>query len=230
MIASLPALALGLVTALGLGGCVDPTGKFEAFGQRAGTPDPSLIDGPVGMLYDISGTFLFASDTSIAPGSDPAQHVQFLMTYALTRTGSTATLTTSLQPLRVNPGGVYREPIGAPLVDSNIVVSADGTFGARLLGIIPNHANPVSFNSVQLDGIALSTILSADLVCGPFSGTVAGLDLAGSTFGAIRVTDTTPANLPAPVANCPSNQPVDAGVDAPVPTDAAVPTDAPDPV
>ena len=69
--------------------------------------------------------------------------------------------------------------------------------------------------------VAVGTIYSADFFCGSVSGSAAGLDLAGSSFAAYRITDTTPASLPIRAAACPDMVPIDAGVDAP-PIDAAV--------
>jgi hypothetical protein len=90
-----------------------------------------------------------------------------------------------------------------PPIQNVSTVAADGSFQQTVAGTLPGGANPLSGSEQPMTGVLEGVILNADTACGSVSGMVAGIDLAGSTFGAIRVTDTTPDTLPAPLANCP---------------------------
>lgn len=188
-------LALAAVT-----GCVDASGKFGEFDDRVGTVDASTADRPPSMVYDINGPSLAAVDPAFIPGSDPSTFVQFLATWTLReQPDGTVMVDGSLQPLSVTD----RTPVGDALVASGMPVNTDGTFTGTFGGQIPGEANPVSGTRQPINSIINAQIRSEDLVCGTVNGTVAGIDLAGSTFAALRVTDTTPANLPVPQGNCP---------------------------
>lgn len=199
-----------VVAGLGTGGCVDAKGRFDDYDNRVGTTDASTIDGPEGMIADINGTFLFATDPAFIPGDDPAYEVQFIATWTLTRTANGATLSGTFMPLRTIMSMPDRHDVPPAITASTADVALDGTFTQNVNGTLPGDANPVSGTSQPLMGMAMGTIVSADLVCGNLGGSVAGIDLTGSTFAAIRVTNLAPAQLPAPVAHCPGSQPTDA--------------------
>lgn len=219
-------VAVGLVG--GLVGCIDPRGAFNDFSDRTGVTDASTIDGPGGSIFPITGTFLLAVHAGFETSNDPAFYIQFVTTFELTATGDTALLDGSYVPLCTHATCSERTMLPPALVDNDRAVAADGTFAQPVVGMIPGGANPISGTPAALDGLLNGTIISADLICGSVSGEAADLDLAGSTFAAIRVTDTTPAALPAPTAACPASMPTDAGVDAPIdaPIDAAAEIDA----
>ena len=192
-----------LVMSIGLIGCVDARSKFDEYDDRVGSVDASTTDAPPSMVYDINGRFLLAVDPAFIPGSDPTTFVQFIATWTLTEQNGSTTVDGRLQPLRVVQSNPDRMPVGAPLVSNGMAVDANGSFSGSFSGMLPGEANPVSGSMQPIASTLDAQIRSVDLVCGTVRGTVAGIDLAGSTFAAIRLTDETPANLPAPVGACP---------------------------
>ncbi len=206
----------------GAAGCVDAKGNFDQFADRVGFVDASTIDRAGGGLHDITGTFLYSTRAGFETSNDPAFYNQFILRATLTITGDTGVLDGALTPLCVATTCTERSELPPALISEDVVVNADGTYQAVFSGTLPGGANPLSGTPIPLTTNVDGTIMSADFFCGDVSGTAAGLDLTGSTFAAIRITDTTPANLPAPVAACPASGGEDAGVDAPVP-DAAMP-------
>ncbi len=205
------ALAVSLVP---VAACVDAKSRFDEYDERVPHIDASTIDAPVvDMIPDIDGDWLLAVNPSVAPGS----FVQLRVTWNVTSNGATGTLDGSYQPLKTYiitppndaPG---RVPVGAPLVTNGVAVDNTASFTANLVGILPGDANPVSGTEYPDTAITLmGTIRSMDTVCGTVSGMVGPLNVAGSTFGAVRITG---ATLPAPEGACPAAM-VDAGVDAP---------------
>lgn len=233
---TLSRMMLGVVAAAAASGCVDAKGKFQEFDDRVGTTDASTIDRPPSQIYNINGTFLMAVEAAFAQGD----YVQYIATYTMTeQPDGTALVDASLQHLRVHQANPDRHiaecPPGSgtactPLTATGMVVSSDGTFSGRFaagIGVpgLPAEANPLSGTNQPIDAVLLSGMVSADLVCGDVTGEVAGLPLAGSTFAAIRITDTTPENLPPPVWKCPEEQPVDAGIEVDAPVDAGTDAD-----
>lgn len=210
-----PFIATALV-ASGLIGCVDPRGSFDDFDHRAGTTDASTIDRPMSTLADISGTFLLGVRGGFEPSNDPAFYIQMIVEWDLELTGETGVLDGSFMPLCVHAScnGV-RNMLPPAFIANDRAVASDGTFQQPVAGMLPGGANPFSGTEQPLDGNLDATIISTDLVCGAITGTAAGLDLTGSTFAAIRITNTSPPMLPAPIAACPSGG-QDAGVDAPI--------------
>jgi hypothetical protein len=208
-------------------GCVDARGKFDEFGDRVGVDDGSTIDRTGGAIHDISGTSLFSVRAGFETTNDPAYYIQFILRSELTITGDTAVFNGGVTPLCVvSTCTSGRTEFPPALMANNVPVAADGTFSTTFSGVVPGQANPFSGTQQAITTVAAGTIMSPDFYCGDVTGSAAGLDLQGSTFAAIRITDTTPASLPAPVAACPPTN-VDAGVDAPM-IDAAVPDAAPD--
>jgi len=214
------ALAVSLVP---LAACVDAKGRFDEYDERLPHIDASTIDSPmVDMLPDIDGDWLIAIDPSVAPGS----YVQLRVTWNITSTGATGTLDGSYQPLRtfaIPADSPARMPVGDPYVVNGVAVDNTASFSAHIVGTLPGEANAASGTEYPADITLAGTIRSVDSVCGTVSGTVGPLNVAGSTFAAIRISGST---LPAPVPACPA-APIDAGVDAPIdaPVDAGI--DAP---
>ncbi len=206
-----------VLSAVFAGGCVDAKGSFDQFADRVGFTDASTVDGPPSALLDIDGTWLLAARAAFETSNDPAFYVQFVVTWDLTVTGATGSLDANFVPLCVatncTSGRVMLPP---PFTDQDRTVAADGTFTAPVIGSLPGMANPFSGSPLQLNGEINARIVSTDLVCGSLGGDAGGISLVGSTFGAIRVTDTSAGGLPAPLGACPGSMPVDAGVDAPI--------------
>jgi hypothetical protein len=188
----------------GLIGCVDPGKSFDDFNDRVGTVDASTTDRPPSSIYNVSGTFLVAVHAAFETSNDPAMYMQMLASWTLTETGTTATLDASYTMLCTNAVCSPMRAMIPPAFPYTSTVAADGTFEATITGTLPGGANPITGNPQPMTGVLHGFMVNADTVCGSVTGEVAGLDLQGSTFGAIRVTDTTPDTLPAPVANCPN--------------------------
>lgn len=169
-------------------------------------PDASsdaTVDAPPFAGPDISGTFLVAVHAAFETSNDPALYVQFLVTWAVEPEPST--LDGSYVPLCTSTTcAVHRAQLPPPLVAIDTALAATGSFDQPLVGTLPGEANPFSGTSQPFDASFHAELRSPDLVCGTLTGVVAGLDLAGSTFAAQRVTDLTPAALPAPIAACPA--------------------------
>lgn len=185
-------------------GCVDPGKSFDDYSDRVGTTDASTVDRPPSSIFNITGNFLVAVHAGFESSNDPAYYVQLLTAWTLNEDGANAMLDGSYTPLCTNASCTTMRETIPPALTHSSAVRSDGTFEHTIVGTLPGGANPLSGSAQPMDAVLHAVILSENTVCGTVSGTVAGLDLAGSTFAAIRVTDTTPANLPPPVANCPN--------------------------
>jgi hypothetical protein len=196
-------MSTGLSTAaliVGLVGCVDPGKAFDDFNDRAGTTDASTIDAPPSSLHNITGTFLVSVHAGFESSNDPTFYMQMLVDWTLTE--ATSSLVGTYTPLCTHSTCVTPRVMLPPAIQNTSTVSANGEFEQTIAGQLPGGANPISGTEQPFTGVLHAGIINADTVCGSVTGTVAGLDLTGSTFAAIRVTDTTPAALPAPVASC----------------------------
>lgn len=187
----------------GLVACVDAGRSFDDFSDRVGTTDANTIDRPPSSVHNITGTFLVAVHAGFETSNDPAYYVQLLVNWTLTES-DTISLDGSYTPLCTNAACTTMREAIPPALTNVTTVNTDGTFSQGLSGTLPGGANPLSGSPQPLVGTLEGVILDANTVCGSVTGTVAGLDLTGSTFGAIRVTDTAPASLPPPVATCPN--------------------------
>jgi len=143
--------------------------------------------------------------------------VQIKVTWDVTATGDTGVLDGSYQPL-VTYGNTPpvdapgRVPVGDAILANDVPVNNTASFSARLVGLLPGNANPVSGTPFDIDVTLNGTIQSMDVVCGIANGTVGPLDVTGSTWAAVRYTGT---DAPVPIGRCPAATTVDAGVDAP---------------
>jgi hypothetical protein len=199
-------LSTGLSTAVlafGLVACVDAGKSFNDFGDRVGTTDANTVDRPPSSIHNITGSFLLSVHAGFETSNDPAYYVQLLVHWTLVD-GDTPTLDGSFVPLCVNTACTEMRAQIPPALTNVAPVAVDGTFAQALSGTLPSGANPLSGTQQPLMGTLQGVILDENTACGTVTGTVAGIDLIGSTFGAIRVTDTAPASLPPPVANCPN--------------------------
>jgi hypothetical protein len=194
--------------------CVDPKGRFDEYDERLPHIDASTIDAPmVDEIPNVDGDWLLAVDPSIAMGL----FVQIKVTWDVTATGDTGVLDGSYQPL-VTYGNTPpvdapgRVPVGDAILANDVPVNNTASFSARLVGLLPGNANPVSGTPFDIDVTLNGTIQSMDVVCGIANGTVGPLDVTGSTWAAVRYTGT---DAPVPIGRCPAATTVDAGVDAP---------------
>jgi len=203
--ALLSALAL-LATPL-LGGCPNPQGEFDEFVQRQSLLDLSvnMPDQGPSKIFDVTGHFLLAVSTTL----DPTHPLQFVSDVTLVQTGNTATIAMQAQALRVD----NRMPTGNLITVAAQPVASDGTFSLPFgTQMVSGDANPITGSDIVADLTLKGVTRSANRLCGDITGMVLmpiALDLAGSTWGAIRIAPgTTGAALPAPDATCPAQEPM----------------------
>jgi hypothetical protein len=147
-------------------------------------------------VFDVTGEHLL----TLAPVIWPAEAVSFTAQVAVH--GSSLDFT--LQPL----DGLTKEPVGSAWQVTNVPIAADGSFrvefGDRSL---PAPAYPLFDDPflVLLDFALTGKTISADAFCGSVSGDAQVvresdiIHLAGSTFGAARITGTA---FPEPIGSC----------------------------
>lgn len=207
--------------AISLTGCPSPKPeeKFDDFldeTEEEREEFQSMKQDMGSQLEDVNGTFLFAIETVISPGL----YLQFITTTTLeiSPDGSGGTMTLSFQPLSLDQGQnlVPREPVGEPIVASDIDVSPAGQFRVESLGgdvMVSGAANPITGGDIVADLGFEGFIQSEDLYCGTVFGDVSSpiqAMLTGSTFAAVRIEGTDPASLPTDIiAKCPEG--VDGG-------------------
>jgi hypothetical protein len=151
---------------------------------------------------DYSGYYLFALETSLGPDL-PLQFVTTVV-YTAAEDGS-GLVDLSFQPLSLNQGEtmIPREYIGEPLVFEDIPVTPEGTFDVDMgLVMVTGAANPVTGGDIEATILVHAEIRDEDHMCGEFEGMLMSpleYDLAGSTFGAMRLADdgSDPMTLPA---------------------------------
>jgi hypothetical protein len=187
-------LLLGLLAAVG---CADPRANFSDFTRRIPSATPSTFPdaGAFEELPDVSGRFLVAVRTPIA-----VRPTESIADVKLTRTATGGTLEVTLTPLAAHD----RQPAGTPSTRGGISVDRFGRFDVRLDAVkFPGSANPITGQDFTLTGTIQSLIRTPDYYCGFVSAKItepAVVDLAGSTFGAIRIAEG--AELPMPVSEC----------------------------
>lgn len=207
-------LVLGLAA---LSGCPDPSGAFDEFGNRvidSGMPqaaDSGPDATPLEEIPDINGDFLMGMATNLGPSTP----LWFRVTHVMTDNGDgTATLDVTIQPLDFDdPNHIA---VGDPLIANDVAINSAGQFTVVLTDAeIPGEANPITGNDLVGDFNIISTIKSADRVCGDVTGMVtspATIDVSGTTFSTIRITG---ADLPPLESACPPETTPDAGVGTP---------------
>ena len=169
------------------------TDNADDSGGSAGTADDDDDD----VMPGVEGQWLLAIDSVLGPGLP----FQFLVT-AEASEADVYTITMQSLSLDVGSSTTPRQLVGEPHVYFGVPLppGADlGLFTGEIL--IPGVANPVTGTDVFVD-----MLLSGGAVGDPFCGMVTGavtqpqvLDLAGSTFGTVKVTgpDALPATFPA---------------------------------
>jgi hypothetical protein len=207
-----------LAGALALGACTpDPDKSYDDFLDRIA--DASMRpDAPIlAQIPDITGRFL----VGMAGSPQPDTPFHFISVNVMTDNGDgTATLQMTLTPLTIAERTLVGDPYAFPATQ----VSMTGEFvGEVTKAVIPAPADPILGADLTIEPFtATGTIVSEDVFCGDAAGWLTSplsRDLAGSTFGAIRVSETAIGDeLPTVEPRCPTGNP-DAGV-----PDAAVPS------
>ncbi len=202
-----------LVAAVALAtGCPspEPGEKFDRFLDDTEEERETNAVDQGGALADISGNFLFALASFLAPEAP----LQFYTTVEFTDngdgTGGMASL--SMQPLSLDIGQaiVPREFVGEPLEIPEVAIDANGAFVIDIMELVmlPGEANPISGTPIHTTRLTLTgNIQDTDLFCGTVTGMVVmplETPLDGSTFAAQRVDGPDPAGLPTPpLGKCP---------------------------
>lgn len=176
-------------------GCpaADAPGKYDKFleeteEEREDAANVKMDLG--GSLADINGTFLLALAAVIAPEFP----LQFYATVTFTPDGVGGSVALELQPLSLDPQTTTtpRQPVGDSLMVGPAMVNAAGTFDLPITEpvMVTGMANPITGSDIVATLNLAATIQSEDLFCGTVTGAVTSpleLDLAGSTFAAVRV-------------------------------------------
>lgn len=222
--AMLKALSTSAVTLLvavaGLGACVDAKKRFDEYDNRVPVVDASTVDRPPLQITDITGDWYLAL-TPINYNNT----LHLFVTWTLTISGDTATLTGSYQPLSApTDGPPTRLPVGTPLTSASVSVDETATFSAPVVGTFDGMANPITGSPLGSQVTIVGTIKSASLVCGSVTGTVCigsdapctpGASVEPATFAAVRVTGVNALPPLPPLDRCPASGAIDAGIDAP---------------
>lgn len=192
-------LALVPLLALFATGCPSPEAgeKYQSFldeteEDREDAANVKMDQG--GSLADVNGDFLLALAAVILPETP----LQFVATVTFTPTPTGGTVEMNLQPLSLDVGAttVPRMPVGDSLTIGPVPVDASGSFELPIMEpvMVTGAANPITGADIVATLNLSGSIQSADLFCGTVTGAVTepiDLDLMGSTFGAVRLTDVT---------------------------------------
>jgi hypothetical protein len=178
---------------------VDAKGSFDHFGDRIVDADTRDIDAPiVSTLPDINGDFFLVARAPLPEDKFFNFRGTFVFHPVTENTGEYDWSSTALDWQTF-------EPVGQTFVADNVQVSSDATADMPLVGDLDGRANSVSGSMVTFnDTVVHVTIVNADFMCGTLTGDASGFPLAGSTFGAVRITGDT---LPAPIHNCEGGPP-----------------------
>lgn len=184
-------------------GCPSPDaeGKYNLFNEQTeddrDRPEPRLDLPPMdfgagGQVFpDITGIYLLALETSIAPGL-PLQFVADVEAELDESTGD-GPVNISFQPLSLEVGSMTepREPVGDP-----IVVETTATGGSFMVDFgetnVTGMANPITGSDITANLALQGTIRGENAWCGAVTGDVLSpiqASLEGSTFAAIRLAD-----------------------------------------
>lgn len=207
-------------------GCPDPEAQMDQFlDNTKSLRDVTQAEVGGGSLADVSGDFLFAISTVIAPDLP----LQFLATtkFVANENGDGGVLDIDLHPLSLSTGSTTepRQLVGDVIPLKNLQVDADGRFDADLGTLtVVGAANPISGSDILAKLTLSGVIQSADLYCGSVAGEVMSpiqAPIDGSSFGAVRVTgiDALPTTI---TAKCPDG----GGDDDAGPTDDTIESDA----
>jgi hypothetical protein len=213
-LAHFAAPALVAVALLG-SGCPSPEDRWNEFleatkdqrldaGDEESGADMGDGDGDGdGGLPDLNGTFLFALETSLGPDL-PLQFITTIENMVIGTDGMSATADFTFRPLSLDPmqSLTPRECLDETLTFPGVQFDADGRFEIDMgLVMTPGEANPVTGSDIEATLIVLGHIEHDDALCGELEGMLLSpleFNLAGSTFGAMRLEDDgcTPSTLP----------------------------------
>ncbi len=211
MLAASARRRIALFAFLGLTGCPDPQGTFDAFNERYakinGGTSSSSSSGAGGagacsapMPGKIDGDYLLTLSAKLSP----KKALAFQATVTTTDGGNgTLMVSMKVQPLSATD---QKTAVGSPVDTMPFVVAADGSFDAMLGTImVSGAANPITGSDITTSGVILhGQLCSQDpsFVCGTVDGQVTApimASLTGSTFTMQAIQNGT---IPAPLLNC----------------------------
>jgi hypothetical protein len=156
-----------------------------------GDPGDGDGDGDAG-IPDMTGTFLFALETSLGPDL-PLQFATEISNMVIADDGTGATADFTFIPLSLAQGEtlIPRACLDETLTYEGVVFDADGNFQIDMgYVMVSGEANPISGFDIEALLNVIGHIEHPDAMCGELEGMVVNplvFDLAGSTFGAIRL-------------------------------------------
>lgn len=194
----IPGPRAGLVAGIavvGSGGCTDARDEFVDFGDRVIDASNVDIDGAiVSELPNVDGEFFMV----VRPDLPEDRFIKFRITFDYTPlTANTGLMDYNGICLDVDTD----EPVGnPPIVATDFEVNSDASYDAPLVGTFNGRCNPIIPGmTVDADGMVQGELRSDDFLCGTMTGSAGGLNLAGTTWAAQRITGDT---LPAPIWTC----------------------------
>ncbi len=174
-------------------GCTSARDRYDEFDELLVDASNVQIDAPiVSTIPDVTGQFLVVARADLPTDS----FFSFIGTLSYTpETANTGSLTMSMQPLDFETFA----PVGEALDGAPVAVGADAGFDWPIVGTIPARANSITGSNAPINGVVRGTVITTDFACGDLTGQAGALPLAGTTFGAVRITGET---LPAPIFRC----------------------------
>lgn len=199
---------LGSVAAVS--GCPDPSATFDEFTERYDNIYGSTTSGTGGSGG--AGPACTAPDEGVLDGKwilsisaviKKERPLVFLLEVTTTPDGDGLKMTLEATPLAAAD---QKTAVGSPIPLGEYPVAADGTFTADLGALaVTGMANPITGSDIEAEVTLTGSVCNEtpDFACGTAGGQVTKptpLDLTGSTFAWIRITDE--ANYPLPVLDC----------------------------
>ena len=178
-------------------GCPSPdaAGKYDRFNEETeddrDQPEPKQDIPPPENFADISGVYLLALETSIAPGL-PLQFVVDVQADLDLATGD-GPVSLDIQPLSLDVMSTTepREEVGESIAVDTMATEGRFTvdFGVTM---VTGEANPITGSDITADLALEANVRSEDYWCGIVTGDVQSpiqAPLDGSTFAATRLAD-----------------------------------------
>jgi hypothetical protein len=178
---------------------VDAKGSFDNFGNRIVDADVRSLDAPiVSTLPDITGDFFMVARPDLPED-------RFFSFRAVNMFHAVTENTGTFDWEAIALDWQTFEPVGEPFTNTAVPVASDATADMPLIGQLDGRANSVSGSTVTFnDTVVHVTLVTDDFICGTLTGDASGFPLAGSTFGAVRITGDT---LPPGIARCEDGPP-----------------------
>ncbi|MFV8750402.1 hypothetical protein ACNOYE_07610 [Nannocystaceae bacterium ST9] len=181
-----------------------PASESDSADMDMGEDESAGTDTAPDGLDDMSGTYLLALETALGPDTP----LEFITTIDMmvAEDGMSATATFVFQPLSLDMGSQVapREFVGEPLTFDNVTFDAEGNYTIDMGEVmVTGAANPVTGSDIVATLVIDGHIVHINALCGGITGMLTSplqADLAGSTFGMLRLAEgddgSDPATLP----------------------------------